>query len=180
MPVQGADFAPCADGEDLVIRIGGMLTYQDYDVKSPLNGLAAMWAAEHASLLPVDTREIAPPLRNGGGAEEIAAVTQAKQPKEGSARGDGWADRIVIDLGESGPSGRRALHDLRFQRWGRFGGIWRKSPDFRACGLPARENPHSPDRIWIRACWGGCVLGQFMAFGEPEYHDTRGLRSQLC
>jgi hypothetical protein len=29
----------------------------------------------------------------------------------------------------------------------RFGGMFRKSPAFRLCGLPARENSHSPDRI---------------------------------
>src|SRR5690606_4333611 len=47
--------------EDLVIRMGRMIAYQDYNIKSPLNGLAAKWAAEHPHLLPVDGREVAPP-----------------------------------------------------------------------------------------------------------------------
>ena len=56
------DFWAASEGlEDLVIRIGRMLTYQDYNIKSPLNGLAARWAAEHPERLPVDPREIAPP-----------------------------------------------------------------------------------------------------------------------
>ena len=38
-----------------------MIAYQEYNTKSPLNGLAAKWAAQHQTMLPVDAREIAPP-----------------------------------------------------------------------------------------------------------------------
>jgi ubiquitin-protein ligase len=56
------DFWAASEGlEDLIIRMGRMIAYQDYNVKSPLNGLAAKWAAEHPHLLPVDEREVAPP-----------------------------------------------------------------------------------------------------------------------
>jgi len=48
--------------DDLIIRIGRMISYQEYNTKSPLNGLAAKWAAQNPSLLPVDPRPIAPPL----------------------------------------------------------------------------------------------------------------------
>ena len=48
--------------DDLIIRIGRMLAYQEYNTKSPLNGLAAKWAAQNTQLLPVDPRPIAPPL----------------------------------------------------------------------------------------------------------------------
>ena len=48
--------------DDLIIRIGRMIAYQEYNTKSPLNGLAAKWAAQNPSLLPVDPRPIAPPL----------------------------------------------------------------------------------------------------------------------
>lgn len=58
------DFWAASEGlDDLIVRIGRMIAYQEYNVKSPLNGLAARWAAEHAHLLPVDSREIAPPQR---------------------------------------------------------------------------------------------------------------------
>jgi ubiquitin-protein ligase len=46
--------------DDLIVRIGRMIAYQEYNTKSPLNGLAAKWAAEHATLLPVDARPLAP------------------------------------------------------------------------------------------------------------------------
>ena len=38
----------------LVVRIGEMLAYQSYNLKSPLNGEAAKWTDEHRSQLPSD------------------------------------------------------------------------------------------------------------------------------
>jgi len=38
--------------DDLIIRIGRMIAYQEYNTKSPLNGLAAKWAEQHAQLFP--------------------------------------------------------------------------------------------------------------------------------
>ena len=52
--------------DDLVIRIGRMIAYQSYNTKSPLNGLAAKWADKYSLKLPVDPREIAPPLEEAG------------------------------------------------------------------------------------------------------------------
>jgi ubiquitin-protein ligase len=45
---------------DLAIRIGEMIAYQAYNVKSPLNGEAAMWADLNADALPVDNRNLNP------------------------------------------------------------------------------------------------------------------------
>lgn len=59
--------------DDLIIRIGRMISYQEYNTKSPLNGLAAKWAAQNSSLLPVDPRPIAPPLEQS--AEEPSLPT---------------------------------------------------------------------------------------------------------
>ncbi len=57
------DFWAASEGlDDLVIRIGRMIAYQEYNTRSPLNGLAAKWAAEHLNLLPIDGRIVAPPL----------------------------------------------------------------------------------------------------------------------
>lgn len=47
--------------DDLIVRIGQMIAYQFYNTKSPLNGLAAKWAAKNNEKLPVDAREISPP-----------------------------------------------------------------------------------------------------------------------
>lgn len=58
------DFWAASEGlDDLIIRIGRMISYQEYNTKSPLNGLAAKWAEQHAHLFPVDARDIAPPLQ---------------------------------------------------------------------------------------------------------------------
>lgn len=58
------DFWAASEGlDDLIVRIGRMISYQEYNTKSPLNGLAAKWAEQHAQLFPVDVRDIAPPLQ---------------------------------------------------------------------------------------------------------------------
>ena len=46
---------------DLVVRIGELITYQAYNIKSPLDGEAAMWADLHTRELPVDDRNLRPP-----------------------------------------------------------------------------------------------------------------------
>jgi ubiquitin-protein ligase len=45
---------------DLVVRIGEMIAYQSYNIKSPLDGEAAMWADLNRKDLPVDRREMRP------------------------------------------------------------------------------------------------------------------------
>jgi ubiquitin-protein ligase len=79
------DFWAASEGlDDLIIRIGRMISYQEYNTKSPLNGLAAKWAAQNANLLPIDPRNIAPPLKGeniaaggGSGVENISSPATA-------------------------------------------------------------------------------------------------------
>jgi ubiquitin-protein ligase len=69
------DFWAASEGlDDLIIRIGRMITYQEYNTKSPLNGLAAKWAAQNSSLLPIDSRNVSPP------AARPAAAVSASEP----------------------------------------------------------------------------------------------------
>jgi ubiquitin-protein ligase len=95
--------------DDLIVRIGRMISYQEYNTKSPLNGLAAKWAAQNSHLLPVDARAIAPPL-DGQQAEpappppSIALVASASvgiisQPQSAPVthtNNDPWDQKIVI------------------------------------------------------------------------------------
>ncbi len=46
---------------DLIIRIGEMIAYQAYNIQSPLDGEAAMWADKNAAQLPIDARDMHPP-----------------------------------------------------------------------------------------------------------------------
>jgi hypothetical protein len=98
------DFWAASEGlDDLIIRIGRMIAYQEYNTKSPLNGLAAKWAAQNAHLLPIDTRPISPPLKRAqeeelsgnqayaGDPARIAATSEDQSPV------DPWAERIVIE-----------------------------------------------------------------------------------
>lgn len=105
------DFWAASEGlDDLVIRIGRMIAYQEYNTKSPLNGLAAKWAAQNTNLLPIDARNIAPPLpvaapegvsgaaNNGNGAitaEDGSGVAPAVAPLA-ETPGDPWEQRISI------------------------------------------------------------------------------------
>ena len=46
-----------ASGEtiiDIIYQVGEMITYQNYNVSSPLNGIAAKWAKENINLFPID------------------------------------------------------------------------------------------------------------------------------
>jgi ubiquitin-protein ligase/ribosomal protein S27AE len=52
---------------DLTVRIGEMIAYQAYNIKSPLNGEAAMWADLNPNLLPVDGRNLHPPMLERAG-----------------------------------------------------------------------------------------------------------------
>lgn len=46
---------------DLIIRVGEMIAYQSYNIKSPLDGEAAKWADLHHEKLPVDSNDLVPP-----------------------------------------------------------------------------------------------------------------------
>lgn len=70
------DFWAASEGlDDLIIRIGRMIAYQESNTKSPLNGLAAKWAAQNSHLLPIDPRPVAPPLKDAN-----AEATQLENP----------------------------------------------------------------------------------------------------
>ena len=46
---------------DLIVRIGEMIAYQAHNVKSPLDGEAAMWTDLHLDMLPIDSSDLTPP-----------------------------------------------------------------------------------------------------------------------
>ncbi len=73
----GDFWAPSEGLDDLIVRIGRMIAYQEYNTKSPLNGLAAKWADENQHLLPVDPTEVVPPLER-----PAAAAPEDTQPSE--------------------------------------------------------------------------------------------------
>ncbi len=94
------DFWAASEGlDDLVIRVGRMVAYQEYNTKSPLNGLAAKWAAQHADLLPVDAREIAPPsLSSLNTPPSVTAVVSGPAATElATVTSDASAEKIIIE-----------------------------------------------------------------------------------
>jgi len=102
------DFWAASEGlDDLIIRIGRMIAYQEYNTKSPLNGLAAKWAAQNAHLLPIDAQAIAPPLRKPSeeAPVDIVSPIPVRETAGKAVVTDGavdpWADKIVIEAENS-------------------------------------------------------------------------------
>ena len=82
------DFWAASEGlDDLIIRIGRMIAYQEFNTKSPLNGLAAKWSEQHAHLFPVDARDIAPPLVRAPAVPEPAVTSVTANASHGSEEG---------------------------------------------------------------------------------------------
>jgi len=112
------DFWAASEGlDDRIIRIGRMIAYQEYNTKSPLNGLAAKWAAQNASLLPIDVRNVSPPAAAPEPAITVPAgeastaqpvspdgllpsnepsVVPARTAETPSPRQDPWSEKISL------------------------------------------------------------------------------------
>jgi len=65
----------------LIVRIGEMLSFQSYNLKSPLNGEAAKWASKNASRFPIDKMDFSAYYEAG---EKVLSETQARQIDEHS------------------------------------------------------------------------------------------------
>jgi len=97
------DFWAASEGlDDLVVRIGRMISYQEYNTKSPLNGLAAKWAAQKREVAAdrftkyratVDTKEATSAMSVIAEAapREVATLDQSNEP-----HGDPWSQKISI------------------------------------------------------------------------------------
>lgn len=103
------DFWAASEGlDDLIMRVARMIAYQEYNIKSPLNGFAAKWAAEHPSLLPVDARVLTPPHdhaekraepasgQRGISTASTADVPIPQVPDPPPIASDPWEQKIVI------------------------------------------------------------------------------------
>lgn len=95
------DFWAASEGlDDLIVRIGRMIAYQEYNTKSPLNGLAAKWAAQNSHLLPIDPRPVAPPWgqvepKDAASREEVSPPPPCA-PQEVRGNSDPWPHKIVF------------------------------------------------------------------------------------
>ena len=54
----GDFWAPGEGLTEIIYKMGEMIQYKVYNVKSPLNGIAAKWAREHSHLFPLDNHEL--------------------------------------------------------------------------------------------------------------------------
>jgi ubiquitin-protein ligase len=89
------DFWAASEGlDDLIVRVARMISYQEYNTKSPLNGLAAKWAAQNGHLLPIDPTPMSPPAMNDLEAKaELPAPAPVVDP---ASEEDVWSKKITI------------------------------------------------------------------------------------
>ncbi len=91
------DFWAASEGlDDLIVRVGRMIAYQEYNTKSPLNGLAAKWAAQNTHLLPIDAKAISPPALSEADAAPAAAVPTPPPVTPAPPEEDAWSKKITI------------------------------------------------------------------------------------
>lgn len=92
----------------LVQRIGEMLVFQSYNVKSPLNGLAARWAEENAASLPLTREEIFVDLESHARGEQAGdgACVNCGAPAERSCEA---GHRVCPDCSTVCPTCARVL-----------------------------------------------------------------------
>ncbi len=69
---------------DVIVQIGDMIQYREYNVKSPLNAVAAQWTAQHEHLLPVGNVE----LRQGEPDIELTLSPEAPPAAPAAAEED--------------------------------------------------------------------------------------------
>jgi len=74
---------------DVIVQIGDMIQFKEYNVKSPLNAVAAQWTMQHEHLLPVGNVE----LRQGEPQIELSLSGEEKKPPAAEE------DEVEITLG---------------------------------------------------------------------------------
>ncbi len=92
---------------DLIIHIGQMIGYQNYNPKSPLDGYAAQWVRENEHLFPTDARDLypaEPEITLGGEADDeeepvVLEVVPVDEDEPGGShdhQGDAEPDRSEV------------------------------------------------------------------------------------
>ena len=74
----GDHWAASESLESIVIRIGEMLAYQSYNVKSPLNGEAARWVEENKHRLPLDPVSLIPEEEQPNALNDSRTITMRR------------------------------------------------------------------------------------------------------
>lgn len=65
---------------DIIVKIGQMIQYQAFNVRSPLNAVAAKWSAQHPDVVPVGDIDLWRGC-GAGGSDALTAATAIAAPK---------------------------------------------------------------------------------------------------
>jgi len=96
----GDYWTPAQTLVDIVVKIGEMLQFQEYNVKSPLNALAARWCAENDSIFPIGSIVLfqAEPEISLTGEQDRIDVEEAPDEVEGAADDSEPGDTIEVSF----------------------------------------------------------------------------------
>jgi predicted Zn finger-like uncharacterized protein len=83
--------------ESIVIRIGEMLAYQSYNVKSPLNGEAARWVEQNKHRIPLDPVSLLPEDDSRDHSENVTSDDRQKVVTPSSMPNDEPSRQIMKD-----------------------------------------------------------------------------------
>ena len=107
--------------DDLIIRIGQMITYQDYNSRSPLDGKAARWATQNDSRFPVDDQDLFPPqilpkIQRRGPAMVTIGLGERYEDKGATAKDEiaGSLTEKIKTTGQGFHTGQTGTHIIRY------------------------------------------------------------------
>ncbi len=124
--------------KSIVARIGEMLAYQSYNVKSPLNGEAARWVEENLEDLPLD--KVSMLVEETSPADPVSENRQLPREKSGTA-----AEPKV----ETRESTSVALPDDNPAETTTAKAIPKKTPQSEAMEIVFDDEPHKPQMMRI-------------------------------
>lgn len=71
---------------DIILQIGNMIQYRTYNIRSPLNAVAARWAKENARFFPIGNQELMKPDEEGGKMADVIEIELSPKKSERPAQ----------------------------------------------------------------------------------------------
>ena len=84
---------------DIILQIGNMIQYRLYNIRSPLNAVAARWTKENENLFPIGNEELIKPDEAGGKMTDVLDIQLGSRPKKAAPQvSEAQSDEIEVVL----------------------------------------------------------------------------------
>lgn len=120
--------------QSIIVRIGELLAFQSYNVKSPLNGEAACWVAENEDRLPLDRVSLLP--------EEERPVATPPVPDVAQVPAEESTEEVAFEVSAPSDSEPESIQEPRQEP---------TPPEPAQCvtACPACQKRFKVERAWI-------------------------------